>query len=141
MMNKEMRRYKFLDKNSTYNALNRLRASFLAAKDGNDVEEIIKAILTHDERMKIGRRIQIAEMIIQEMQYREIADVLNVGLTTVMFVVKNLEENPIGYELIINRQRKVEEEYEQKAYEVVGGPKIILKKKRYTGFTRKDVKR
>ena len=55
-----MRRYKFLDKDSVFSALNRLRASFLAAKDGNDVEEIINALFTVDEKLRIGRRIQIA---------------------------------------------------------------------------------
>jgi len=136
-----MRRYKFLNKDSVYDALNRLRASFLAAKDGNDVEEIIKAILTYDERMKIGRRIQIAELIKEGMQYRQIAKDLKVGLTTVMLVARKLDENPDGYELIMNREDKVEKEYHSRAYRKLGGSKVIFKKKEYTGFTRKDVKR
>ncbi len=136
-----MRRYKFLDKNSVYSALNRLRASFIAAKDGNDVEEIIKAILTHDERMKIGRRIQIAEMIKQGMQYRQITEELKVGLTTVMLVARKLDESPDGYELIMDREGNVEKEYKKKVYKEVGGSKVIHKQKIYTGFTRKDVKR
>ncbi|KKQ97870.1 MAG: hypothetical protein UT24_C0025G0008 [Candidatus Woesebacteria bacterium GW2011_GWB1_39_12] len=136
-----MRRYKFLDKEFVYSALNRLRASFLAAKDGNDVEEIIKAILTYDERMKIGRRIQIAEMIKEGMQYRQIAKELKVGLTTVMLVARKLDENPFGYELITDREKKVEKEYNYRAYQKIGGSKMIFKKKEYTGFTRKDVKR
>ena len=121
--------------------MNRLRASFLAAKDGSDVEEIIKAILTHDERMKIGRRIQIAELIKQGVLYRQIAKELKVGLTTVLLVARKLDQNPTGYELIMDREEKVEKEYRRKAYEKTGGSKTIYKKKVYMGFTRKDVKR
>ena len=40
-----MRRYGFLTKTDTYEALNRLRDAFLAAKDGNEVNEIINGIL------------------------------------------------------------------------------------------------
>ena len=121
--------------------MNRLRASFLAAKDGSDVEEIIKAILTHDERMKIGRRIQIAELIKQGVLYRQIAKELKVGLTTVLLVARKLDQDPTGYELIMDREEKVEKEYRRKVYEKTGASKMIYKKKVYMGFTRKDVKR
>ena len=136
-----MRRYKFLDSNSVYSALNKLRASFLAAHDGNEVEEIIKAILTHDEMMKIGRRIQIAEMIQQKILYRQIAKKLKVGISTVLFVAGKLDKHPLGYKLITNREEKVKREYKTKSYESIGGSKLIFKKKVYTGFTKKDVQR
>ena len=60
---KHMRRYKFLQKEDLFEALNRLRDAFLAAKDGNEVEEIINGLLTQDEKLKIGRRILVAEYI------------------------------------------------------------------------------
>src|SRR3970282_146060 len=52
-----MRRYKFLGEDSVFAALNKLRTSFFAANDGLQVDEIIKGILTYDERMKIGRKM------------------------------------------------------------------------------------
>lgn len=136
-----MRRYRFLDKSSVHNALNKLRASFLAAKDGDDVEEIIKGILTYDERMKIGRRIEIAELIREDMQYREIAKTLKVGLTTVMLVVDKIQKYPRCFNLIMTREDKVKNVYKSRAYRKTGGSKFIFGKKIYAGFTRKDVKR
>jgi Trp operon repressor len=83
-----VRRYKFLTKDSVYAALNRLRASFLAAKDGSEVNEIIKGVLTQDERMKIGRRIQIAELLNANWTFEEIRAKLKVGKNTIQLVEK-----------------------------------------------------
>ena len=49
-----MRRYRFLEKEEIFDALNKLRNAFLAARDGDEVEEIINGLLTFDEKMKIG---------------------------------------------------------------------------------------
>lgn len=136
-----MRRYKFLAKESVYEALNKLRAAFLAAKDGNEVEEIIKGLLTSDERIKIGRRILIAQGIKEGFTYDEIKDELKVGKTTILMVDGKLRSNPLCFELIGKREMKVNEEYGKKSYENIGGSKRILKSKRYTGFKRSNVKR
>lgn len=136
-----MRRYKFLKKDSVFAALNKLRASFLAANDGEEVDEIIKGILTYDERMKIGRRIQIAQLLNQSLRYREIMKELKVGLPTIMLVSRKMNQNPHCFELIMKREEKVENEYKRKKYKTEGGSKLIFKKKVYTGYTRKNVKR
>jgi len=136
-----MRRYKFLKKNSVFTALNKLRAAFLAANDGGEVNEIIKGIMTYDERMKIGRRIQIAQLLKEGLKFREIAEELNVGLPTIMLVSRKIDENPKCFELIMNREAKVEREYKSNAYKKVGGSTMIFKRTEYTGFTRKDVRR
>lgn len=136
-----MRRYRFLNKDSVYNALNKLRAAFLAAKNGEEVEEITKGILTHDERMKIGRRIQIAQMIKSGLTYREIKKELKVGINTIMLADRKIQQNPKCFDLIINREEKVEKEFQNKAFRKVGGAKMIFKKQEYTGFKRKNVNR
>ena len=46
-----MRRYRFLEKEEIFDALNKLRNAFLAARDGDEVEEIINGLLTFDEKM------------------------------------------------------------------------------------------
>ena len=135
------RRYRNLTEEYIYNALNKLRASFLAARDGNDVEEIIKGILTYDERLKIGRRIEIAEMLRASFIYQEIATELKVGLNTISSVDKMMRQYPRCYELIKEREDKVEREYEGKTYESRGGSKMVFKRKAYTGFKRQDVSR
>lgn len=135
------RRYRFLPKNYIFSALNKLRAAFLAAKDGNDVEEIINGILTYDERLKVGRRVEIARLLELGLTYKEIADELKVGLNTISLVDKLTKEHPRCYELIKAMEEKVEREFSRKAYTQRGGSKMIFKRREYTGFKRKDVKR
>lgn len=136
-----MRRYSFLSKEAAYEALNRLRSAFLAAKDGDDVEEIIRGVLTSDERFKIGRRIQIAQLLRSGVSYEDIRSELKVGFTTINFVDRNLRDHPQAYDLVEEREEKVERTYKEKAYRKSGGSKLVFKKREYTGFTRKDVSR
>ncbi len=136
-----MRRYKFLQKEDIFEALNRLRDAFLAAKDGIDVEKIINGILTSDEKLKIGRRIIIAEYIKQGVPFDEIARILKVGKNTIVSVMKNLDQHPDSFNLISQRREKVEKIYDRKKYQLLGGSTLVFKKKEYTGFKRKDVER
>lgn len=136
-----MRRYKFLTKDDVYDAFNRLRDAFLAAKNGDEVEEIIKGLLTHDEKLKIGRRILVAEQVREGLGIDEIAKTLKVGKNTIMSVARKLDENSLFLDLIDKRKEKVENEYGRRKYRLIGGSKLIFKKKEYTGFKRKDVKR
>lgn len=134
-------RYKFLLDNEEYEITNLVRNALLAARDGKDVDKIMNAILTTDEKIKIGRRIQLASMIISGMTGQEIKEILKVGRNTITLVSKHLNKYPKGFELILARQKKVEKDFEKKAYRKVGGSKLVHKKKEYTGFTRKDAKR
>lgn len=136
-----MRRYKFLTKEDIYDAFNRLRDAFLAAKNGEEVEEIIKGLLTTDEKLKIGRRILIAEYLRDGVGIDVIAKDLKVGKNTIMAVAKKLDENSLFLDLIDKRRNKVESDYGRKKYRLVGGPQLVFKKREYTGFKRKDVER
>lgn len=136
-----MRRYKFLEKDDVFDALNKLRNAFLAAKNGEEVEEIIKGLLTFDERMKIGRRILIAEYISAGINLDEIARILKVGRNTISHVSKTMDEHPNTFQLIRKRSEAIEKEYKNKRYKLTGGSTLVFKRKEYTGFSRKDVKR
>jgi len=136
-----MRRYKFLQKEDLFEALNRLRDAFLAAKDGNEVEEIINGLLTQDEKLKIGRRILVAEYIKDGMGFEEITKSLKVGKNTIASVMKSLEQYPMSFEIIDKRRVKVENVYSKKKHRFIGGSTLIFKKREYTGFKRKDVER
>lgn len=136
-----MRRYKFLKKEDIYEALNRLRDAFLAAKDGNEVEEIMNGLLSTDEKLKIGRRILVAEYLKAGMKFETIVKTLKVGKNTIISVMKNLENYPDFIELINKRTHKVEKEYSKKKYNLIGASKLVYKKKTYSGFKRKDVQR
>ncbi len=136
-----MKRYHFLTKEEVYEAFNRLRDAFLAAKDGSDVEEIISAILTNDEKLRIGRRILIADFLRTGTTVKEIADLLQVGNNTVMSVAKSIDLHENGFKLLDKRKREVEKKYQSKKYKLVGGSTKIFKSKVYTGYKRKDVER
>ena len=135
-----MKRYHFLTESDVYEALNQLRNAFLAAKNGKEVDEIINGLLTHDEKMKIGRRIIIASLL-DSSTVIEVVNISHVGRTTVSLVSKLKDTYPKCFQLIRNREKQIEKVYEDKKYRKAGGSTLIFKRNEYTGFRRKDVKR
>lgn len=136
-----MRRYIFLREEQIYESLNKVRDAFLAAKDGNEVDKVIDGILTYDEKMKIGRRIIIANYLLSKFTIEEISQQLKVGRNTIMHVSRRLEKYRECFALIEKRGKTVEEKYEEKKFRHVGGSKQIKKLKVYSGFKRKDIER
>ncbi len=136
-----MRRYSFLEKEAIFEVFNKLRSVFLAAKDGSDVDQIIKGILTSDERIKIGRRIIIAKLLDEDLTYDEIRKILKVGKQTILQVQKLKSRFPKCFDMINQREEKVENEYYSKAYIEKVNSLNWKKYVKFTGFRRKDVKR
>ena len=136
-----MGRYNFLTKDDILTALYRLNDAFLAAKDGNEVKEIINSLLTEDEKIRIGRRILVAEALKNEMKFKDLVEATNMGFATISCISKQLSSHPIGFQLIFKRRLKLEKDYEDKKYRKVGGSKLVFKKKSYTGIKRSDIKR
>ncbi len=136
-----MKRYSFLNQEDINEALNQLRNVLLAAKDGEEVNQILNGIFTSDEMVKIGRRIIIAKCIKNNLTLEEITQLLHVGKNTITLVNKSMESYPLCFELIEERGKKVEKVYNKKKHHLTGGSELIFKKKSYSGFKRKDVKR
>lgn len=136
-----MKRYGFLTEKDFFEAFNRLCHAFLAAKDGNDVREIINALLTNDEKTRIGRRILIAEGLKDDITHKELVQLSNVGYSTINLVSKHLERHPKGFELIFKRRDKLEKDYQSKKYIKVGGSTLVFKKKTYNGHKKSDIRR
>lgn len=140
--NYPIRRYKRLTKEDIYEALNKVRDSFLAAKDGNEVNEIINSILTTEEKLKIGRRVLVAEYLrVESLTLDDIRHILKVGRSTIQAVSRRVAMFPIGFGLIEKRSNRVEKEYQSKKYREVGGSKLIFKRKEYVEIKRADIKR
>lgn len=116
-----MRRYGFLTKNDTYEALNRLRDAFLAAKDGNEVNELVNGLLTPDEKIRIGRRILIAEALQADEKYKEISQISNVGYSTILWVSRQLINFPLCFQLLSKRKQYLDRKFHEKKYRKVGG--------------------
>jgi hypothetical protein len=139
---RKMRRYENLTKEEIYEAFNKVRDAFLAARDGNEVEEIIGAILTGEEKAKIGRRVLASEYLKSDsFTLDEIKSILKMGKSTLQSVTRRMEMHPKGYELIHVRSKKVEREYQKRKYKSVGGSTLVRKRREYTGIKRKDIKR
>lgn len=136
-----MKRYKYIEEKEIFESWNKLRDALLAAKNGTEVNEIMKSLFTDEEKFQLGRRIIIAEALKMEMTIIEICNLLKVGRNTVSSVIRKLERYPEGFNLIEKRSRKVEEEYKKKKYKEKGGSKLVYKKREYTGITRKDIER
>ena len=136
-----MRRYRFLDEDGVFQTFNKVRDAFLTAKDGHEVNLIMDGLLTHDEKLKIGRRILIAELLMEGYTIENVSRTLKVGVNTVMHVSRRLEKYLECFSLIKKRSKRVVKEYEKNKFRKIGGSKQIFKKKVYTGFKRKDVKR
>lgn len=137
-----MRRYKRLTKEDIYEAINKVRDAFLAAKDGDEVNEIINSILTTEEKLKIGRRVLVSEYLsVESLTVHEIKAILKVGNSTIQSVARRIARFPLGFQLIERRRQHTEKEYQKKKYRETGGSTLVYKRKEYTGFKRKDVKR
>jgi len=91
--------------------------------------------------LKIGRRILVADAILNNLTIEEISQNLSVGKATVLSVYRSLEIDGSWYQLISKRSDKVEKEYQEKKFVLRGGSLQIKKRKEYSGFKRKEVKR
>lgn len=124
-----------------YEALNEVRDAFLAAKDGNEVNEIMSFMLTTEEKIRLGRRVLLAKYLELDLTLDEIYKMLKVGKSTVQFVTRRAHLHPMGLKLIRKRGSKVEDEYQKRKFREVGGSQLVFKRKEYTGVKRKDIKR
>lgn len=136
-----MRRYNYLEEKEVFEAFNNVRDAFLAAKNGVEVDKIIDGLLTRDEKIKIGRRILIAEYILSGFGIDEIIRQLRVGRNTIIHISRRVEKYKECFDLIDKRSKLVEKTYQKKKFTKSGGSKLVHKKISYSGFKRKDVAR
>lgn len=124
-----MRRYNYLSKDSIHAAFAKLASAFLIAKTETEIKQILFSLFTSDERTKLGRRIQVAQMIKDNVPYRDITQELQVGKQTIMMVVRRMDSNPEGFQLILSQEGK--QGKNKRKYYIVGGSKMIYKRKVY----------
>ena len=103
-----MRRYKRLNRTETFEAFTRVRDAFLAANDEKNADKIIDGLLTHDEKLKIGRRIIIAKYLRLGSTIDEVCRELKVGTNTVIHVARRLEKYKDCFDLIEKRNKHIE---------------------------------
>jgi uncharacterized protein YerC len=98
-----MKRYHFLSEKEIIEALDHLKDAFLSAKNAREIGHIIDGLLTHDEKMKIGRRIIVAKLL-DSFTSRELVETSRFGRTTLSLVSKLRDANPEAFNLILKRK-------------------------------------
>jgi TrpR-related protein YerC/YecD len=79
-----------------YDAINSL-------KDRNEVRLFLKDLLTPNEIAALMRRIEIAILLEAGFTYRQVSELLGVGMSKITSVQKTLSKDDNGYKIIIKR--------------------------------------
>ena len=99
--------------------LDTLYTTVSTLKSREEVKNFLRDLLTESERVMIGRRILVAQMLLEEKPYDEIIRELKVGKDTIMRVHRWLEDDTDGYEKAVKQLEKVlaaRQEKRDKAY-------------------------
>jgi len=79
-----------------------------------EVKKFLRDLLTESERIMMGRRIIIAQRLLEDKSYLEIKQELGVGMDTVIRVHRWLEDDIDGYEKVVKKLEKVFESRQEK---------------------------
>ena len=86
-------------------------------KSREEIKQFLRDLLTESERLMIGRRIVIAQKLLQDHSYNQIMKEMKVGPDTIMRVHRWLEDENDGYEKVIKNLEKVLEARQSKRKE------------------------
>ena len=75
-------------------------------KSREEIKNFLKDLLTESERIMIGRRILIAQMLLEDKTYDQIIQELHVGADTIIRVHRWLEDESDGYEKAVAGLKK-----------------------------------
>jgi len=79
-----------------------------------EVKKFLRDLLTESERIMMGRRIIVAQRLLEDKSYLEIKQELGVGMDTIMRVHRWLEDDIDGYEKVVKKLEKVFESRQEK---------------------------
>lgn len=100
-----------LEKKDKIKYLDALYTAISSLRSRDEVKELLKDLLTESERIMIGRRIIIAQKLLQEKSYSQIMDEMGVGIDTISRIHNWLQDGNGGYEKTIV---KLEKEYNKR---------------------------
>lgn len=95
-----------LAKEEYIRTLDALYTSAGAMKGRDAMKLFLRDLLTDSERIMLGRRITIAQMITAGKTHEEIVDVLHVGYDTIARVHRWLRDDVPGYEMALAKLRE-----------------------------------
>ncbi len=86
--------------------LDALYTSVSLIKGREEVKNFLRDLLTESERIMLGRRIIIAQKLLKEESYEQIARDLHVGTDTINRVHRWLADEVNGYEQVVKKLEK-----------------------------------
>lgn len=86
--------------------LDALYTTVASLKSRDEVKSFFRDLLTESERVMIGRRILIAQKLLQNESYETIMKTLGVGSDTIMRVHRWLDDESDGYEKAVKALEK-----------------------------------
>jgi len=96
-----------ISKRDQKETLKRLYTAACAVKNEKQMEQFLREILTHSEQIMIGRRIWIAQLLLEGYTQDEIGERLQAGPGTIQRVSKWLNEKLPGYaEAVVHKGRR-----------------------------------
>lgn len=101
-----------LDSKDRMKYLDTLYTAVSTLKSREEIKSFLRDLLTESERIMLGRRILIAQMLLEGKLYTDIVQELKVGMDTIMRVHRWLEDESDGYEKTIKKLEKVLEHRE-----------------------------
>ncbi|MGD0977419.1 MAG: Trp family transcriptional regulator [Minisyncoccia bacterium] len=99
----QTRKLKEADKQKSSKALDALFFVLADLGDRQEINKLMSQLLTESERLMIGRRILIAQMLLNDVQFEKIIKELGVGADTIMRVYRWLESEEINVKKIIEK--------------------------------------
>ena len=112
--------------------LDALYTAMASLKSRNEIKNFLRDLLTESERIMVGRRIVVAQRLLEDKTYDEIRKEIGVGIDTIMRVQRWLSGDEGGYEKAVKELNKVLG-YRKKIYdkEVYGPGSFKWLKRRY----------
>ncbi|MBI2064953.1 MAG: hypothetical protein HYT62_02790 [Candidatus Yanofskybacteria bacterium] len=101
--------------------LDALYTAVASLKSREEVKNFLRDLLTESERIMMGRRVVIAQRLLEDKTYDEIRREIGVGVDTIMRVHRWLSGDDGGYEKAVKTLNKVlesrEKRYNKEIYE------------------------
>ena len=103
-----------LKNNDKMRYLDTLYTAISSLKSRDEVKRFLRDLLTESERVMIGRRIIVAQRLLEGKSYFEIRQELGVGMDTIIRVHRWLEDDIDGYEKVVKKLEKIFESRQEK---------------------------
>ena len=94
--------------------LDTLYTAISSLKSREEVKRFLRDLLTESERIMMGRRIIVAQRLLEDKSYLEIKQELGVGMDTIIRVHRWLEDDVDGYEKGVKKLGKIFESRQEK---------------------------